>query len=132
MTAPSRIKTIFLDALDLPDDERASFLDEACAGDEELRGRVGPYVLEEEIGSGGFGVVFRATQEEPVRRQVALKVVKLGMDTKSVIARFELERQALAMMAHPNIARVFDAGVTFKTDLHPKIPVFGPRSVVRE
>ena len=74
--------------------------------------RIGSYVLEGELGAGGFGVVFRALQEEPVRRHVALKVVKLGMDTKSVIARFDLERQALALMDHPNIARVFDAGAT--------------------
>jgi serine/threonine protein kinase len=74
--------------------------------------RVGPFLLEEKLGVGGFGVVFRASQEEPVRRQVALKVIKLGMDTRSVMARFELERQALALMDHPNIARVFDAGAT--------------------
>lgn len=73
---------------------------------------VGSYLLGEELGVGGFGVVFRATQEQPVRRQVALKIIKLGMDTRSVIARFELERQALALMDHPNIARVFDAGAT--------------------
>jgi WD40 repeat protein/serine/threonine protein kinase len=74
--------------------------------------RIGRYKLLQEIGEGGCGVVYMAEQEEPVRRRVALKVIKLGMDTKSVIARFEAERQALAMMDHSNIARVFDAGAT--------------------
>ena len=74
--------------------------------------RVGRYKLLQQIGEGGCGVVYLAEQEEPVRRRVALKVIKLGMDTKSVIARFEAERQALALMDHPNIARVFDAGAT--------------------
>ncbi|MBK8979712.1 MAG: protein kinase [Planctomycetes bacterium] len=74
--------------------------------------RVGPYKLLQVIGEGGFGVVFLADQETPVKRRVALKVIKLGMDTRQVIARFEAERQALAMMDHPNIARVFDAGAT--------------------
>src|SRR5207237_7196401 len=68
--------------------------------------------LLQKIGEGGCGVVYMAEQEEPVRRRVALKVIRLGMDTKSVIARFEAERQALAMMDHPNIAKVFDAGAT--------------------
>jgi serine/threonine protein kinase/tetratricopeptide (TPR) repeat protein len=71
---------------------------------------LGPYQLLEQIGEGGFGVVFRAEQQHPVRRQVALKVVKPGMDTKQVVARFEAERQALALMDHPNIARVLDGG----------------------
>ena len=74
--------------------------------------RVGSYKLLQQIGEGGCGVVYMAEQEEPVRRRVALKVIKLGMDTKQVIARFEAERQALAMMDHPNIAKVFDAGAT--------------------
>jgi serine/threonine protein kinase len=74
--------------------------------------RVDKYKLLEQIGEGGCGVVFVAEQEAPVRRRVALKVVKPGMDTKSVIARFEAERQALALMDHPNIAHVFDAGAT--------------------
>src|SRR3989475_1355327 len=74
--------------------------------------RIGHYKLREKIGEGGCGVVYVAEQEEPVRRRVALKVIKLGMDTKSVIARFEAERQALAMMDHPNIAKVFDGGAT--------------------
>src|SRR5205809_1564297 len=74
--------------------------------------RIGRYKLLQQIGEGGCGVVYMADQEEPVRRHVALKVIKLGMDTKSVIARFEAERQALALMDHPNIARVLDAGAT--------------------
>jgi serine/threonine protein kinase len=74
--------------------------------------RIGHYKLLQRIGEGGGGVVYMAEQEEPVRRRVALKIIKLGMDTRSVIARFEAERQALAMMDHPNIARVLDAGAT--------------------
>ncbi len=74
--------------------------------------RIGPYRLMEQIGEGGFGVVFVAEQQEPVRRKVALKLIKPGMDSSQVIARFEAERQALAMMDHPNIARVLDAGAT--------------------
>jgi len=73
---------------------------------------VGPYKLTQWLGEGGGGVVYLAEQEEPVRRQVALKILKPGMDTKRVIARFEAERQTLAMMEHPNIARVLDAGAT--------------------
>ncbi len=74
--------------------------------------RIGRYMLLEQIGEGGFGVVYVAEQEEPVRRRVALKVIKLGMDTKQVVARFEAERQALALMDHHNIAKVLDAGAT--------------------
>jgi WD40 repeat protein/serine/threonine protein kinase len=74
--------------------------------------KIGRYKLLQQIGEGGCGVVYMAEQEEPVRRRVALKVIKLGMDTKQVIARFEAERQALALMDHPNIARVLDAGAT--------------------
>jgi len=74
--------------------------------------RLGRYELLEKIGEGGCGVVYLAQQETPVRRQVALKIIKLGMDTRQVIARFEAERQALAIMDHPNIAKVFDAGAT--------------------
>jgi serine/threonine protein kinase/WD40 repeat protein len=74
--------------------------------------RIGPYKLREKLGEGGCGAVYVAEQEMPVRRRIALKVIKLGMDTKSVIARFEAERQALAMMDHPNIAKVLDAGAT--------------------
>ena len=73
---------------------------------------IGCYKLLEEIGEGGMGVVYMAEQREPVRRKVALKIIKPGMDTREVIARFEAERQALALMDHPNIAKVFDAGVT--------------------
>jgi serine/threonine protein kinase len=73
---------------------------------------VGPYKLLQEIGEGGMGVVFMAEQTEPLRRTVALKIIKPGMDSRQVIARFEAERQALAMMDHPNIAKVFDAGTT--------------------
>jgi serine/threonine protein kinase len=74
--------------------------------------KVGPYKLMEQIGEGGFGLVFVAEQQHPVRRKVALKIIKPGMDSKQVIARFEAERQALALMDHPNIARVLDAGAT--------------------
>ncbi len=73
---------------------------------------IGPYKLLQKLGEGGYGVVYMAEQEQPIRRRVALKVIKLGMDTKNVIARFEAERQALALMDHPNIARVLDAGAT--------------------
>jgi serine/threonine protein kinase/tetratricopeptide (TPR) repeat protein len=74
--------------------------------------RIGRYKLLQQIGEGGCGVVYMAEQDEPIRRRVALKVIKLGMDTKSVIGRFEAERQALALMDHPNIAKVLDAGAT--------------------
>src|ERR1035438_1442393 len=74
--------------------------------------RVGRYKLLQQIGEGGMGVVYMAEQEQPVRRMVALKIIKPGMDTRQVIARFESERQALALMDHPNIARVLDAGTT--------------------
>jgi hypothetical protein len=80
--------------------------------DEQIGCLVGRYRLLQIIGEGGCGVVYLAEQQEPVRRHVALKVIRMGMDTKSVIARFEAERQALAMMDHPNIARVLDAGAT--------------------
>ncbi len=141
---------IFAAAIELPADQRDRFLDDACAGDEQLRERVAAlvqaheqptqfldlpsgsgdqentdagiqvsagavidhYKLLQKIGEGGFGVVYMAEQEQPVRRKVALKIIKPGMDTRAVIARFEAERQALAMMEHPNIARVFDGGAT--------------------
>jgi serine/threonine protein kinase/Tfp pilus assembly protein PilF len=148
---PNRDVVIFTEAVDLPADERAAYLERACGGDAELRQRVesllqtddrvgdflelasretailaraggstsekpgdriGRYKLLQQIGEGGCGVVYMAEQEEPVRRRVALKIIKLGMDTKSVIARFEAERQVLALMDHPNIAKVFDAGAT--------------------
>ncbi len=167
MTNPSdREVTVFNAALQLPEEQRPAYLDEACAGDAALRlrieallrmhaeagafledpapppvpsaaagkpvgpsgtirlaftsltpvektgDRIGRYKLLQQIGEGGCGVVYMAEQSEPVRRKVALKVIKLGMDTKNVIARFEAERQALALMDHPNIAKVFDAGAT--------------------
>ena len=74
--------------------------------------RIGAYKLMEQIGEGGFGVVYVADQQEPVRRRVALKIIKPGMESREVLSRFEVERQAIALMDHPNIARIFDAGVT--------------------
>lgn len=142
---------LFHRALELKDPEkRAAYLDEACAGDEELRAHVdallrwnseaggfmdlpdrdpdatreaspipdmtgteiGRYKLLEKIGEGGMATVYMAEQRHPICRRVALKIIKLGMDTKQVIARFEAERQALAMMDHPHIATVLDAGTT--------------------
>ena len=139
-------REIFLESLKRESaEERAVFLDRACANDPAIRvavetllrhhkedefmqppglksappsalekpgDRIGRYKLLQQIGEGGCGVVYMAEQEEPVRRQVALKIIKLGMDTRNVIARFEAERQALALMDHPNIARVLDAGAT--------------------
>ncbi|MCC6359283.1 MAG: tetratricopeptide repeat protein [Phycisphaerales bacterium] len=105
-------------------EERADFLSKAAVvlpdrdcgaivgAEEQIGQAIGPYRLLEKIGEGGFGTVYVAEQDEPIRRRVALKIVKLGMDTRQVIARFEAERQALAMMDHPNIARVLDAGAT--------------------
>src|SRR5579864_7569009 len=89
-----------------------STLQADSVADETLGQTLGRYKLLEKIGEGGCGVVYVAEQTEPVRRRVALKVIKLGMDTKQVVARFEAERQALAMMDHPNIAKVLDAGST--------------------
>jgi WD40 repeat protein/serine/threonine protein kinase len=108
---------------DLPDDDsedRTSDngsakhlkLDVEVAPDEAVGQMIGRYKILERVGEGGCGVVYVAEQTEPVRRRVALKVIKLGMDTKQVVARFEAERQALAMMDHPNIAKVLDAGTT--------------------
>ncbi|MHC4620959.1 MAG: tetratricopeptide repeat protein [Planctomycetota bacterium] len=91
--------------------------------------KIGRYKLLQLIGEGGFGVVYMAEQEKPIRRRVALKIIKLGMDTRQVIARFEAERQALAMMEHPNIAKVLEAGATdtgrpyFVMELVKGIPV---------
>src|SRR5262249_7230643 len=142
--------SIFAEALDkATDEERAAYLQEACAGDAKLRRRVevllrahaepddildppeaavatvdeaplaertgtriGPYRLLQQLGEGGMGTVYMAEQEEPVKRRVALKIIKAGMDSQRVIARFEAERQALAMMDHPHIAKVLDAGTT--------------------
>src|SRR5438067_2498268 len=84
--------------------------DEQASSPEAPGAIIGPYKLLEQIGEGGFGVVFMAEQTQPVRRKVALKVLKPGMDTRQVIARFEAERQALALMDHPHIAHVFDGG----------------------
>jgi serine/threonine protein kinase len=99
-----------------------NFLEKPLAGPKKTRptvphgaspgDQIGRYKLLQQIGEGGCGVVYVAEQHEPVRRQVALKIIKAGMDTKGVIARFEAERQALALMDHPNIAKVFDAGAT--------------------
>ncbi len=145
-------ESLFEAALELPREQRETYLNQACAGDAALRARIeallagheqtdgildkaneaalqtprprpippaenpgdkiGPYKLLQQIGEGGCGVVWMAEQESPVRRRVALKIIKLGMDTKLVVARFEAERQALALMDHPNIAKVFDAGAT--------------------
>ena len=84
----------------------------ASRADEASGAWIGPYTLHQKIGEGGFGVVWLAEQQAPIRRRVALKIIKVGMDTEEVIARFEAERQALALMDHPNIARVLDAGAT--------------------
>jgi len=94
-------------------DNDATIGDTTALSSEEAPGDViGRYKLLEKIGEGGFGLVYAAEQTEPVIRRVALKIVKLGMDTRQVVARFEAERQALAMMDHPNIAKVLDAGAT--------------------
>ena len=137
----ARLEALFAEAAAMPAAERGPCLDRACGDDPELRQRVealltahdgvgaflelptappgerpgymiGRYKLLEQIGEGGFGVVFMAEQREPVRRLVALKIIKLGMDTKQVVARFEAERQALALMDHPNVAKVLDGGAT--------------------
>ncbi len=150
MSNPSPLESIFFAALEKRSlAERAAYLDEVCAGNDELRSSVermlaaqaeaggflerpaplpgdtierpgleqpgtliGPYKLIEEIGEGGMGAVWMAQQTEPVKRLVALKLIKLGMDSRQVIARFEAERQALALMDHPHIAKVLDAGTT--------------------
>jgi serine/threonine protein kinase/tetratricopeptide (TPR) repeat protein len=149
---PAAVKSVFLEAVELPVADRAAFLAERCGADADLLARVsallaahdsagegagtmsfadaastadrpgkdehvgavlaGRYKLIEAIGEGGMGAVYLAQQTEPVRRAVAVKVIKAGMDTKAVLARFEAERQALALMDHPNIAKVLDAGTT--------------------
>ena len=94
-------------------DVRPEVGEAVTSGDEGgLGARIGPYRLIDRLGSGGCGVVYLAEQEEPVKRKVALKIIRLGMDTENVIARFAAEREALALMDHPNIARVLDAGAT--------------------
>ncbi len=127
-----RAKQLFYQALERPVADRERFLAEQPAAEraevesllaaldrapserraEQPGERIGHYRLQQRIGEGGFGTVWMAQQIEPIRRQVALKVVKLGMDTDEVLARFEVERQALALMDHPSIARVLDAGAT--------------------
>ena len=107
----------------------ASDSEQLRAFDAEAGQSIGPYRLIEPLGSGGMGEVWRAQQSEPIRRIVALKLIKPGMDTRAVVARFDSERQALAMMDHPNIARVFDAGATpagrpyFVMELVPGVPI---------
>ena len=142
-----RVHDLFMQVVDLPQQEQRAFLDKACGDDTALRNDVlellrfneqqtktvidhksssdrsqrmtlargetiGPYTIIDALGEGGFGVVYLAKQTAPVKRLVALKIIKPGMDTKAVIARFEAERQALAMMDHSSIARVFEAGAT--------------------
>ena len=79
---------------------------------EQVGESVGPYRLVRVLGEGGMGIVYLAEQEHPIQRQVALKVIKPGMDSKRIVARFQAERQALALLDHPNIAHVYDAGTT--------------------
>ncbi|MEX0641790.1 MAG: protein kinase [Pirellulales bacterium] len=115
----------FLKGRDSPAD-CASIAEVACQAPGTI---IGPYKLLEPIGEGGMGVVYLAEQQTPVHRRVALKIIKPGMDTRQVIARFEVERQALALMDHPNIARVLDAGATdsgrpyFVMELMPGVPI---------
>src|SRR4029077_13095345 len=108
------------DFLDLPAEEHPDRTHELIW--EGAGSQIGPYQLIELIGEGGFGVVFRAEQLHPMRRQVALKIIKPGMDTRQVVARFEMERQALALMDHPNIAKVLDAGTTGNPKFEARIP----------
>src|SRR5262245_61260137 len=103
VAAHGQAKNFMLGAAPLPAEVEAEL---ARLKPEEPGDRIGNYKLRERLGEGGFGVVWVADQEAPVRRRVALKIIKLGMDTREVIARFEQERQALAMMDHPNIAKV--------------------------
>jgi len=135
-----RARQVFGEVLERPAAERAAFLAGACGDDAALRqqvehlcrdhavieaavpetasggeragDRIGAYKLLERIGEGGFGTVWMAEQQQPVRRKVALKILKWGMDTRQVVARFEAERQALALMDHEHIAKVFDGGAT--------------------
>jgi serine/threonine protein kinase/Tfp pilus assembly protein PilF len=157
-SGPASEKMIFLAAIERESpEERAAYLDQACGSNPWLRKEVegllaaherlpgirpagealgegpgtvlGPYTLREPLGEGGFGVVFRAEQQQPLRRTVALKLLKPGLDTRQVVARFQAERQALALMDHPNIARVLDAGATaagrpyFVMELVPGLPL---------
>ena len=140
-TDHDRVMTILAEAMELPVARRHAFLDSTCPGEPDVRRevedllacahpaeqafdaaaqqiiqpdpeRIGPYELVEPIGEGGMATVYRAQQHHPVKRTVAVKLIKLGMDTRQFVLRFEAERQALAMMDHPNVARVFDAGST--------------------
>ena len=95
-----------------PDGEEAIPTASYGAGAVGPGGQIGPYKLLSVLGEGGYGIVYLAERLRPVKRRVALKVIKPGMDTKQVIARFEAERQALALLEHPNIAHVFNAGTT--------------------
>ena len=138
MSDPTRLRDLFDQAADLPPADRPAFLDAACGDDAGLRAEVesllraldtaadlaaappppadampesvGPYRLLSKLGQGGMGTVYKAEQRTPVRRTVAVKVIRPGLDSAEVVARFEAERQALAMMSHPGIARVLDAG----------------------
>ena len=140
MTQQTNDEDLFAAALIMPSAERGSFLTRACADDSAALSRltglldacddaadfvrsaplvtqtaleeIRSYRLLRELGEGGCGIAYLAEQLQPVERQVAIKVIKPGMDTKSVVARFEAERQLLALMDHPNVARVFDAGST--------------------
>ena len=144
MPERARIEEIAEQTLTLPAEQREAFLDQACGGDNDLRqalkarladkaaislaisdtdfvlediedgDTIGPFRILQRLGEGGMGVVYLAQQDAPIQRRVAIKVVKLGMDTKEVLGRFNMERQALALMSHPNVAAVFDAGATEK------------------
>jgi serine/threonine protein kinase len=106
------LDAITLSAADIRDLSAAVDFPDQGQPDQQIGKHIGRYMILESLGEGGCGSVYLAEQDEPVKRMVALKVIKLGMDTRSVIARFDAERQALAMMDHPNIARVLDAGAT--------------------
>ncbi|HKQ14056.1 MAG TPA: protein kinase, partial [Steroidobacteraceae bacterium] len=131
---PPGDEDLFAGALAMPAAERGRYIERACADDslaldrltalldsfddavnfvaERCVEQIGPYRLLRELGEGGCGIAHLAEQLAPVRRHVAVKIIKPGMDTKSVVARFEAERQLLALMDHPNVAKVFDAGAT--------------------
>ncbi|MHC4521014.1 MAG: serine/threonine protein kinase [Planctomycetota bacterium] len=110
---PENLDRLFSQILEGPEDQEGSGQAPTRDGGlEQSGGRIGRYKLLHVLGEGGMGIVYLAQQAEPIRRHVALKVVKPGMDSARVIARFEAERQALALLDHPNIARVHDAGTT--------------------
>jgi serine/threonine protein kinase len=139
----ARVMEILADAMELPTARRAAFPDSTCLGEPKLRRdveelldcaepaarafdagsdqlartdpeQIGAYTILEPIGKGGMAIVYRAQQAHPVRRTVALKLIKLGMDTRQFVARFKAEQQTLAMLDHPNVARVYDAGASEK------------------